>query len=918
MNILMAPTNYAGQAITVLKALRETGVAGRHLLYRWSRKNPYEYETDIVFELDRGNYHRRQLEALRFACEGSFDVIHFWQRSFFYSPRLYDGYMGLDLPILRSFGKKIVHRFTGYDLRFKSVDLQRNPYSPFRYGFELPFGEYEQRKFIDYLAQHVDAFVVQDPEMKSYLPQAHVIPRMIDLSSWPCVGVQRTARPLVVHAPSNQIIKGTRFLEQAVSELREEGIAFDYQRITQMSNAEAARWYAKADIVVDQLLVGWHGIVTLEAMALGKPVVAYLRDDLLDDPLCPPVVNANPDTVKAALKALITDSDRRREIGEAGRRFVETHHAAGVVVQQQLEVYREVMSGRSPKASYDDSYVSLQVERILRLDRDAGSGEKIGSTTASGDRLGRRAGAVENKPCIAILSRKQLGRVTRVVRQAKLLSENGFRVVVVSLGLPHPELMDTTPEVDYLTVELNPFTRRVAVGVRRWHNKLKNQAAALKKYLERQQVIIRRRRLRGPLAYRVFLQPPNLRSTFKVAAYAGAFSLYVVARKLLFPVFVSPLLALLLCRRSEGFLSKYSAVQGVSLRQNFFDLVACFRQISTSIDFSRKAIDKLGERRIDVCQAHDNYALIAARNLARVKGARLVYDAVEISEHRIGIDPPRLGRWVEKVERRIEKNITRSADLVVTIGDGLADWYQANHEIARPLLLRNCRYYVEGFDPSSLRQDCRLGDDERLVVWFGYAYPEQGIETIVETAPLTADTVHFALLMVVSDARMDFYQSVVDKIRAAGLGHRVHILPPRNPNELIHYIAAADLGIIPRPLVSLNIKYSLPNKLLEMVMARLPVVASEMDDVRRLLQEYQIGATFDQRNTADIAAKIMWALQEENHRRLRAAAAEAARRLCWENEGQAYLGELKRLCRKAQAQWVPATAGKLTAEGKDR
>src|SRR6058998_2007963 len=34
-----------------------------------------------------------------------------------------------------------------------------------------------------------------------------------------------------------------------------------------------------ADLLVDQLLTGWYGAVAVEMMALGKPVVCYLRED---------------------------------------------------------------------------------------------------------------------------------------------------------------------------------------------------------------------------------------------------------------------------------------------------------------------------------------------------------------------------------------------------------------------------------------------------------------------------------------------------------------------------------------------------------------------------------------------------------------------------------------------------------------
>lgn len=39
--------------------------------------------------------------------------------------------------------------------------------------------------------------------------------------------------------------------------------------------------YEKTDLAVDELLVGWYGAFAVEMMALGKPVVCYIREEEL-------------------------------------------------------------------------------------------------------------------------------------------------------------------------------------------------------------------------------------------------------------------------------------------------------------------------------------------------------------------------------------------------------------------------------------------------------------------------------------------------------------------------------------------------------------------------------------------------------------------------------------------------------------
>ena len=93
------------------------------------------------------------------------------------------------------------------------------------------------------------------------------------------------------------------------------------------------RFYqAQADIVVEQLIYGSWGSTGVETMALGKPVVCYLRpswkamflssfpeyDDL-------PIIEADTNTIYDELKKLVVDKDLRQQKGEASRRFAEAH-----------------------------------------------------------------------------------------------------------------------------------------------------------------------------------------------------------------------------------------------------------------------------------------------------------------------------------------------------------------------------------------------------------------------------------------------------------------------------------------------------------------------------------------------------------------------------------------------------------------
>ena len=114
-----------------------------------------------------------------------------------------------------------------------------------------------------------------------------------------------------------------------------------------MPHEEARARYARADIVVDQLNAGWHGVFALESMALGKPVVTYLKPDVVERSAAGfgvriPIVPATKETLVEALRPLVEQPALRREIGDRSRAYVEQVHDIDRVADRLLDLYRSL------------------------------------------------------------------------------------------------------------------------------------------------------------------------------------------------------------------------------------------------------------------------------------------------------------------------------------------------------------------------------------------------------------------------------------------------------------------------------------------------------------------------------------------------------------------------------------------------
>ena len=250
-----------------------------------------------------------------------------------------------DLRLYRVARKTMLMTYWGSDARLYSVADSLNPY--FRLMGDDPSSEPTRRRRMQQMARYLPVATVPDIELKGHVEQyfdrVEVVPVVVRTKDVIPTYVEEEPEPLVVHAPSKRNVKGTQYVLDAMDELQKRNVPFRFQLVENTSNERVQEVLAGADVVVDQLLLGICGMPGLEAMALGKPVVTYLREDLQGMyPYGFPAVGATKETLPDVLEGLLCDFPRRRELGMAGRRYVELHHSPEVLGAQLLDLYRSL------------------------------------------------------------------------------------------------------------------------------------------------------------------------------------------------------------------------------------------------------------------------------------------------------------------------------------------------------------------------------------------------------------------------------------------------------------------------------------------------------------------------------------------------------------------------------------------------
>lgn len=153
-------------------------------------------------------------------------------------------------------------------------------------------------------------------------------------------------RPLrIVHASNHRRFKGTGHLIEAVRKLSAEGINVELVLVEGVPNHEALNIYRSADIIFDQCLMGNYGYFALEAMALGKPVMCFIRkpEEYLLHPEECPIININTATLQSTIQYYATNGrNDLADIGKNSRIYIERFFSMEAFAQRLKKTYTDL------------------------------------------------------------------------------------------------------------------------------------------------------------------------------------------------------------------------------------------------------------------------------------------------------------------------------------------------------------------------------------------------------------------------------------------------------------------------------------------------------------------------------------------------------------------------------------------------
>lgn len=282
---------------------------------------------------------------------------------------------------------------------------------------------------------------------------------------------------------------------------------------------------------------------------------------------------------------------------------------------------------------------------------------------------------------------------------------------------------------------------------------------------------------------------------------------------------------------------------------------------------------------------------LLANHLA--KGRRkLVYDT-----HEFYTEVPELVArpLVRRVWLAIERWIFPELKTVITVNQSIADAYhdrypslrRAQRDIA---VVRNIPMKRD-LPTEPTRSTLELPHDRRILILQGAGI---NVQRGAEEAVLAMRDLPHCLLLIIGGG--DAWPVLEALVREHGLEDRVRLLGKMPFARMMDFTRNADLGLTLDKDTNLNYRFSLPNKLFDYLHAGLPVLATDLPEVARIVREYDAGIVIPAPEPSRIAAEVAALFADEGRlSRLKANATFAARQL----DGEAEMAKLAALLRNA-------------------
>ncbi|MFA6979409.1 MAG: glycosyltransferase [Ignavibacteriaceae bacterium] len=307
-----------------------------------------------------------------------------------------------------------------------------------------------------------------------------------------------------------------------------------------------------------------------------------------------------------------------------------------------------------------------------------------------------------------------------------------------------------------------------------------------------------------------------------------------------------------------------------------YRLTKSFSSIYYYLIFSIILSFRLLFTKADLIFAEDVYTLPFVILFAKLKKAKICYDSREIYAHLAGLSNK---KNIQMFWRWIEKTFIKSVDVVITTGEMDSAYLEKAYNLRATVVIRNLPLAIKIIESFDYRKKYNLENDEIILLYQGVILPGRGLNNIFNIM----DQLGNCVLIILGDG--EYEGKCRQIVREKKLTNKVFFFGKVTQNELLKYTSGADIGLALIENLSLSYYYALPNKMFEYIYCGLPVIASNLPQMKAVIEKYNVGLCVNSEDSNEIKSVInMMASDDKYRKKLSANCKEASHELNWNNE----------------------------------
>ncbi|CAB1065068.1 hypothetical protein D1BOALGB6SA_9865 [Olavius sp. associated proteobacterium Delta 1] len=299
-----------------------------------------------------------------------------------------------------------------------------------------------------------------------------------------------------------------------------------------------------------------------------------------------------------------------------------------------------------------------------------------------------------------------------------------------------------------------------------------------------------------------------------------------------------------------------------------------FFQLFKYVEFTIRVLAGIRNRKISIVNCHDLLVLSIGVLIKKIYGPVLVYDTHELETEKNG-----LTQITKPLSKILEKILIKYTDAIIVVSNAIADEYRKMYKFGKPYVVLNAPTFSKVKKHNIFRQKFKISEHARIFLYQGNLMANRGIEQILEAFMNINNPEKNTIIFL-------GYGPLTDKILGYAKRHsNIYFHKAVPPGVLLDYTSSADVGMSLIEASCLSYYYCLPNKFFEYIMAGLPVLISNLPEMKKIIEAEKIGTVIKditpeeirrtielldddtlsmyKKNTAKSAEKYNWERQEK-------------------------------------------------------